>query len=87
MSEQENLQTVQRAYRAFAEGDIAAMLKSLTDDVEWNFHPTYVGIPWAQHPWRGRDRVEQATKMLTELLDFEVFQPAHRPCRRPVRAK
>jgi hypothetical protein len=33
---------------------------------------TYVGIPRAQHPWRGRDGVLQALKMLTEPLEFQV---------------
>ena len=75
MSEQENLEIVQRGYKAFTEGDIPTLRNLLADDVEWNFHPTYVGIPWAQHPWRGRDGVLQALKMLTELLEFQVFQP------------
>jgi len=35
VSEQENLQTVQRVYKAFAEGDIAAMLKFLTAFKLW----------------------------------------------------
>jgi ketosteroid isomerase-like protein len=51
MSEQENLEIVQRGYKAFAEGDLPTLLKLLADDVEWNFPPTYVGIPWTQHPW------------------------------------
>ena len=75
MSEQENLEIVQRGYKAFAEGDLPTLLKLLADDVEWNFPPTYVGIPWTQHPWRGRDGVQQAMKMLTEFLEFQVFQP------------
>jgi hypothetical protein len=36
---------------------------------------TYVGIPRKQHPWRGRDGVLQALKMLTELVEFSSFQP------------
>jgi ketosteroid isomerase-like protein len=75
MSEQENLEIVQRGYKAFAEGDLPTLLELLADDAEWNFPPTYVGIPWAQHPCRGRDGVQQAMKMLTELLEFQVFQP------------
>jgi ketosteroid isomerase-like protein len=45
MSEQENLEVVQRGYKAFTEGDIPTLRNLLADDVEWNFHPTYVGIP------------------------------------------
>lgn len=33
---------------------------------------TYVGIPRAQHPWRGRDGVLQALKILTDLPEFQV---------------
>jgi uncharacterized protein len=75
MSEQGNLEIVQRGYKAFAEGDLSTLLKLLADDVEWNFPPTYVGIPWTQHPWRGRDGVLQAMKMLAEFLEFQIFQP------------
>ena len=66
---------MQRGYKAFAEGDLPTLLKLLADDVEWNFPPNYAGIPWAQHPWRGRDGVLQAIKMLTEFLEFQVFEP------------
>jgi uncharacterized protein len=75
MSQQENLEIVQRGYKAFTEGDMPTLLNLLADDVEWIFPPTYAGIPWAQQPWRGRDGVLQAFKMLMELLEFQVFQP------------
>jgi uncharacterized protein len=75
MSEQDNLEVVQRAYNAFAKGDLPALLDLLTSDVEWNFHPTYAGIPWAQHPWHGREGVLNALKILTEALELEIFQP------------
>ncbi|MGD0116808.1 MAG: nuclear transport factor 2 family protein [Candidatus Binatus sp.] len=74
MNEQKNLEIVQRAYKAFGAGDLG-LLKLLTDDVEWNFPPTYVGIPWARHSWRGPAEVEQAFRMLNEFLEFQVFQP------------
>ena len=75
MNEQKNLEIVQRAYKAFGEGDIAAMRKLLTDDSECNYPPTYVGIPWAEHSWRGPAGFEQAARMLYEQLEFQVFQP------------
>ncbi len=71
MSEQDNLQTVQRAYKAFIEGDLPAILNLVTDDVE--FLQTVSKIPWA-HPWRGRHGVEQYFRTLTEALEFQVFQ-------------
>ncbi len=75
MNEQKNLEIVQRAYKAFGEGDMTAMRKLFTDDVECNYPPTYVGIPWARHSWRGPAEVEQAFRMLYEQLEFQVFQP------------
>ncbi|MBV8135062.1 MAG: nuclear transport factor 2 family protein [Deltaproteobacteria bacterium] len=75
MSEQDHLELVQRAYEVFAKGDLPALLDLLTGDVEWNYHPTYAGMPSAQHPWRGREGVLKAFQMLTEALELEAFQP------------
>jgi uncharacterized protein len=75
MNEQKNLEIVQRGYKAFGEGDLATLTNLLTDDVEWNFPPTYAGLPWAQHAWRRPAGVEQVTRMLFEALEFEIFQP------------
>ncbi|MGO9450830.1 MAG: nuclear transport factor 2 family protein [Candidatus Binataceae bacterium] len=72
MSEQTNLEIVQRGYKAYADGDLAALGKLLTDDVEWTYHPTYRGIPWAQHSWHGPDRVLQSLKVITDLVEFLV---------------
>ena len=71
MSEQDSLQTVQHAYKAFVEGDLPAFLNLLTDDVE--FLQTPSKLPWA-HSWRGRQGVEQYLRTLTEALEFQVFQ-------------
>jgi ketosteroid isomerase-like protein len=35
MSEQQNVQLVQQAYDAFRRGDSSAVLKTLSEDVEW----------------------------------------------------
>ena len=75
MSERENFHALQRAYNAFAEGDISVLLNLLTDDVAWNFPPSCAEIPWAQHAWRGRDGVAQAFRKLGELVEIQVFAP------------
>ena len=59
MSENENLQALRRAYKAFAQGDISVLLNLLADDVDWSFAPSCAEIPWAQHAWRGRGGVAQ----------------------------
>ena len=56
MSEQENVQIVQRIYDAFGSGDLAAILSLMTDDVDWKFFGS-ARIPWAG-PRIGRSGVE-----------------------------
>ncbi len=75
MSEPKNLQALQRAYKAFADGDISVLLNLLADDVNWNFPPSSVEIPWAQHAWRGRDGVAQSFKTMAEFVEIQVFEP------------
>jgi uncharacterized protein len=73
MSEQDNLQKVQRAYTAFADGDLPTLLSLVTDDVEF-LPPVIASVPWA-HPWRGRREVEQYFRTLAEALEFQEFAP------------
>jgi uncharacterized protein len=75
MSERENLLALQRAYKAFAEGDISVLLNLLSDDVDWNFAPSCAEIPWAEHAWRGRDGVAQGFRNVAELVNIQVFAP------------
>jgi uncharacterized protein len=71
MSEEDNLQKVQRVYKAFANRDLPTLLRLVTDDVE--FLPLVIAsVPWA-HPWRGRKEVEQYFRTLAEALEFEEF--------------
>ena len=74
MSEQTNLEIVQRGYKAYADGDLAALGKLLTDDTEWTYHPTHTGIPWAVQSWKGRDAVFQSLKILSDLVEFLEFE-------------
>ena len=71
MNEQDNLQTVRHAYKAFVEGDFSTVLSLVIDDVEF-LPPVIVSIPWA-HPWRGRKEVEQYFRALAEGLEFQEF--------------
>jgi uncharacterized protein len=72
MGDQENLQTVQQAHKAFVQGDLPALLNLVTDDVEF-LPPPSANVPRA-HPWRGRQQVEQYFKTLAEALEFQRFQ-------------
>jgi len=72
MSENSNLEIVQRAYKAFVPGDLPALLNMLTDDVEF-IPPKATKVPWA-HPWRGRHEVERYFGTLAEALEFQAFE-------------
>jgi|SRR5271165_382462 len=74
MSEQENLQTVKRVYEAFVKGDLQAILRPLTDDVDWQIVGSFKRVPWPS-AWRGRRELEKYFRTLAEALDVEVFQP------------
>ena len=75
MSDRENLEIVRRIFKAFVEGDLSTFRELLHEEVEVNYAPTYSGVPWAQRSWRGRDEALQAVKILTDQLEFEVFEP------------
>ena len=74
MSEQENVQAVQQQYATFLRGDIQAVLNGLTDDVEWQEPGPPDVLPWAGTR-RGREQVAQFFTLLSEILEFEQFEP------------
>ena len=55
MNPQDNVKIVQQVYENFQKGNIPALLKSLTDDVEWDL-PEIENVPIAGKR-QGRDRV------------------------------
>lgn len=73
MSEQENVQTIQRIYENFGRGDIQAVLNALADDVAW-FVPGPAAIPYAGRR-RGRQELAQFFGMLGGAVEFEEFEP------------
>lgn len=73
MSEQQNMQAVKDAYAAFVRGDVASILSSLTDDVEWII-PGPPEIPYAGVR-RGRKGAAEFFRLLRESDDVKVFEP------------
>jgi uncharacterized protein len=49
-------ETIKQLYAAFQRGDIPAILKQLSDDVEWEYAIESAGVPWLQRR-RGRAEV------------------------------
>ena len=68
-----NVETVQQIYSAFERGDIASILDRLSDDVEWEYSITPLGVPWLEKR-RGRAQVPQ---FFASMAGFELhrFQP------------
>jgi ketosteroid isomerase-like protein len=74
MSEQQNLDLVNRAYAAFGRGDMAALLDCFDEQVEW-ITPGPDDLPTAGHR-RGREAVSGFFRTLDELFEFQRFEPA-----------
>ncbi len=73
MSEQTNVDVVQRNYEAVGRGDIPAVLDLLTDDVEWTMQgPSEIPFTGTR---RGREAVGEFFSVLGENLEFEHFEP------------
>ena len=73
MSEQQNVQIVQKAYAAFGRSDIETILDSLADDVEWVL-PGEGLIPQAG-TYHKRDGVARFFQTLTQTTEFSNFEP------------
>jgi len=72
MSEQANEQVVRRLYAAFGRGDVAGVLDTLAEDIEWRIagpsELSYAGVH------RGRDEVAKFFETLGQAQEFEVFE-------------
>jgi ketosteroid isomerase-like protein len=74
MNEQENVALVKQALAAFGRRDLQAFLHLFSEDAEFR-HPMSTAIwPWAGLQ-RGRSRIAEAAAGVTEVLEFEQFEP------------
>jgi ketosteroid isomerase-like protein len=74
MSEDANVQVIQRAFQAFGSGDIPTLLGMVTDDVIWHTHGPPDVLPWAGRRV-GQAQVGQFFSMLGEAVEFQRFEP------------
>lgn len=74
MSADINLKTVVQAYEAFGHGDVAGILSTLTDDVDWAAEASSSGAPWygIRH---GKDAVAQFFTEFGSAMEVEEFTP------------
>src|SRR5215204_5832962 len=73
MSERENTELVQRAYGSFRDGDIPAVLDSLSEDVEW-VTAEIEGVP-VGGTWQGREQAGPFFQNLSEAQEPRQFEP------------
>ena len=75
MSAEQNTKVVQEAYAAFGRKDIPALLKLVSDDVDWQaVVGTSSAVPTSGRRM-GRAQVEQFFGQLAESVDFKQFEP------------
>lgn len=73
MSEQNNVEVVQRAYSNFKSGDVGALLEQMSEDVDWRL-PEIEGAPFAGAR-KGRGQVSEFFTSLADAQDVLSFEP------------
>jgi ketosteroid isomerase-like protein len=74
MTDQENLQTIHEVYGDFGRGDIPAVLKLLTQDIEWFTPGPAAIIPYAGAR-TGPDQVAKYFAQFGEAVEMTAFEP------------
>ncbi len=73
MSEQNNIQTIQRAYECFGQGNVAGILNELTSDVIWHVAPVN-NVPYTGTR-NGQDGAADFFATMAECEDTLQFEP------------
>ena len=73
MGESSNVEVVQQAYAAFGRGDIAALLDTFSNDIDWET-PGAPRVPYGGH-YAGREDVARFFEELGKTAEFERFEP------------
>jgi ketosteroid isomerase-like protein len=68
-----NSGTVQRIYQYFGQGDVAAILNLLAEDIDWEYGGGSTDVPWLQKR-EGRAAVGAFFQALT-AMEFHRFEP------------
>ena len=74
MSADANIKTVVAAYEAFGRGDVAAILDTVTDDVDWAAEAATPTAPWYGMR-RGKDAVARFFTDFGSAMEVEEFTP------------
>jgi len=73
MPAQDNVQQAKDNYAAFGRGDIAAIMQTLVDDVEW-IVPGTADVPTAG-TFRGKQAVQDWFGVVGQTVEFQRFEP------------
>lgn len=74
MSANDNIETVKAIYEAFGQGDAAAILEKVSDDVDWAAEAASDSAPW----WGKRSGKDEVAKFFEEIggaMDVKEFTP------------
>src|SRR6266849_3901720 len=74
MSENDNIQKMQRLYAAFGRGDINTILSNVTPDADWGTDTVAKEVPWYGIR-RGREGVGDFFATLDLEVEFTTFDP------------
>ena len=74
MSEQDNLQVIQRLYTAFGGGDMPGILATLDEQVDWKFNGCSSDVPFAGH-YQGHEGMLQFFGTVGPLVEIQQFGP------------
>ena len=74
MSADANIKTITQVYEAFGRGDVAAIIDTVTDDVDWAAEAASSAAPWygVRH---GRDAVAAFFSDFGSTMEVEEFTP------------
>ena len=68
-----HVETVREIYQAFGQGDFAAIIDRLAENVEWEYGVNSTNVPWLQ-PRRGKARVPEFFQSLADI-EIHNFEP------------
>ena len=74
MNADDNIKTIQAVYEAFGRGDVAAILDTVTDDVDWASETTSTVAPW-YGVRRGKDGVTSFFQDFGSTMEVVDFTP------------
>ncbi|HXV96797.1 MAG TPA: nuclear transport factor 2 family protein [Anaerolineae bacterium] len=74
MNKQENIQVIHTLYTAFGQGDMPAILNTLSPDVDWLFVGQPKDVPFAGHR-HGHEQMIEFFVTIGQTLDVLAFEP------------